>query len=98
MTLELPNPEKLIMKSMTQLLESVTGFKLPENFMQLAQKIKVKDFTTEADKELLTLYGQIEVDDVESLEALQELITPLIEMLKKLGAKKDEEKESEDTR
>ena len=82
------------MKSMNQLLKSMTGFELPDEFMELSQKIKIKEFSVEPDQELLTVYGQITVEDPESLEALQKLITPMLEMLKGIGAKQDEEKES----
>ena len=82
------------MKSMNQLLKSMTGFELPDEFMELSQKIKIKEFSVEPDKDLLTLYGQITVEDAESLEALQKLITPMLEMLKGIGAKQDEETQS----
>ena len=82
------------MKSMNQLLKSMTGFELPDEFMELSQKIKITEFSIEPDKDLLTIYGQITVEDAESLEALQKLITPMLEMLKGIGAKQDEEKES----
>lgn len=88
--MDMPNPKEIMMKTMNQLLKSMIGIELPENFMESARKIRIKGFTLEPDKELLTLYGQIEVEDVESLEALQELISPMLEMLKGLGAKQSE--------
>lgn len=85
-----------MMKTLNQMLKQMTGFEFPENFMELAQEIKIKDFTTEADKGLLTLYGQIEVEDEESLKAIEELITPMITMLKEIGVKRNETQETKD--
>ena len=83
------------MKSMNQMLKSLTGIEFTDDFMELMKKIKIKGFSTNAEKELLTLYGQIEVENEESLEALEKLVAPMLAMIKQFGAEKDETEESE---
>ena len=87
-------PQEIMMKSMNQMLKSLTGIEFTDDFMELVQKIKIKEFSTNPDKELLTLYGQIEVENEESLEALEKLIAPMLAMIKQFGAEKDATQET----